>query len=58
MISCWACSVGLSFVFVLCGLDLYGIWLAFAIDELFRGTLYYVRWRKKSWQKNYLKGGI
>ncbi len=58
IISCWACSVGLSFVFVLCGLDLYGIWLAFAIDELFRGTLYYVRWRKKSWQKNHLQGGI
>ena len=58
IISCWACSVGLSFVFVLCGLDLYGIWLAFAIDELFRGTLYYVRWRRKSWQKNHLQGGI
>lgn len=54
IISCWVCSVGFSALFVyVFKLDLYGIWIAFAIDELFRGTFYYLRWRKGRWRKSF-----
>jgi len=54
IISCWACSVGLAYILgIACGLGLYGLWIAFAIDELFRGILYFLRWLKKDWQKRF-----
>lgn len=54
ILSCWICSVGLAYVFgILCAMSLYGIWIAFAIDELFRGTMYLLRWLKKDWQKRF-----
>ena len=44
-ISCWAVSVGLSFVFsVICGWGLVGIWLAFLLDELVRAVFYLIVW--------------
>jgi Na+-driven multidrug efflux pump len=55
--SCWTMSVGLSALFVyVFKWDLYGIWIAFAIDELFRGTMYYIRWKKGSWKKSFFRG--
>jgi Na+-driven multidrug efflux pump len=30
-------------------LGLLGCWIAFAMDELFRGTLFYKRWRSRKW---------
>jgi hypothetical protein len=54
ILSCWGCSVGLSALFVyLFKWDLYGIWIAFAIDELFRGIIYYIRWRRGKWRKSF-----
>ncbi len=54
ILSCWVCSVGLSALFVyVFKWDLYGIWIAFAIDEIFRGMLYYVRWRRGKWRKSF-----
>lgn len=56
IISCWACSVGLAYVFgIVCNLGLFGFWIAFAIDELFRGSLYFFRWLKKDWQKRFAR---
>ncbi|MBQ9729246.1 MAG: hypothetical protein IJV80_00340 [Clostridia bacterium] len=56
ILSCWGCSIGLSALFVIVfGWDLYGMWIAFAIDELFRGILYLVRWKKQSWRKHLMK---
>lgn len=55
IISCWVCSVLLSYIFIKAGFDLYGIWCAFAIDEIFRGTLYYIRWRKGAWRGRFKK---
>ncbi len=56
MASCWAFSVGLSAVFVyVFGWGLYGMWVAFAIDELFRGISYYIRWRKGNWKESFRK---
>lgn len=54
IVSCWACSVGLAYVFgILLNLGVYGIWIAFAIDEIFRGTLYFIHWRKGAWKKRF-----
>ena len=49
--SCWTCSVGGAYLFavVLHG-GLTGMWCAFAADELFRGFLYYTRWRRGKWK--------
>ncbi len=55
IVSCWVCSVFMSYLFIKLGWDLYGIWCAFAIDELFRGILYYVRWRKGGWRGRFTK---
>lgn len=52
ILSCWIFSVGLSYLFVVVfRWSLYGMWTAFAVDELFRGTAYYIRWRKQKWKK-------
>lgn len=56
ILSCWICSVGFAYILgITFNLGLYGIWLAFAIDELFRGTLYYLRWKKQGWRKAFSK---
>ncbi|MBR3304397.1 MAG: MATE family efflux transporter [Christensenellaceae bacterium] len=50
--SCWLVSVLFSYIFgVVCGLGLTGCWIAFAMDELTRGMLYFVRWRSKKWME-------
>lgn len=46
---CWAFSVLFSFIFVKLGLGLYGVWIAFAMDECGRALLYLVRWLSKKW---------
>jgi|GEM_PF-2654677 len=56
VVSCWVCSVGIGYVLgVVAGLGIYGIWAASAVDELFRGTLYMIRWRKGRWENSFLK---
>jgi putative MATE family efflux protein len=48
--SCWTMSILFSYVLgVKLGLGLYGCWIAFAMDELFRGTFFYLRWRSRKW---------
>lgn len=57
VVSCWACSVGLSYLFaVVLPWGLPGMWCAFAIDELFRGMLYYIRWRSGKWKRHSFNG--
>lgn len=54
--SCWIFSVGLSYLFVaVLGWSLYGMWAAFAVDELFRGTAYLIRWKKQGWKKEFAR---
>lgn len=56
ILSCWVFGVGLAYLFVIVfKWSLLGLWLAFVIDELFRGISYYIRWRKQSWKKAYYK---
>ena len=47
----WLLSVGGSYVLaVVCGWGLYGLWIALAADECFRGLLMILRWCGTRWQ--------
>lgn len=48
--SCWIMSILFSYILgVKLELGLLGCWIAFAMDELFRGTLFFKRWRSRKW---------
>lgn len=48
--SAWILAVGCSYLFgVVMGMGLYGVWLAFACDELIRGSIILWRWRSDRW---------
>ena len=50
--STWIIAVGLAYVFgVVMDMGLAGIWLAMMTDELFRGVVFILRWRKGGWKK-------
>jgi len=51
----FATSVGLAYVFAIwCKLGLVGMWIAYACDELIRGTIYAIRWAKGRWKKSFM----
>lgn len=53
--SCWVISVLFSYLLgVKAGLGLNGCWIAFAMDEAFRGVNYYFRWHSRKWTKKAL----
>jgi len=46
----WLLSVGGSYLLaVVCGMGIYGLWIALAADECFRGILMIMRWRSNRW---------
>ena len=48
--SCWIMSILFSYILgIKLGLGLMGCWIAFAMDEAFRGFLYFLRWRSRKW---------
>ena len=48
--------VGIAYVLgIWLNMGIIGMWLAFAIDELTRGTIYLIRWNKGGWRKGYEK---
>ena len=48
--SAWIIAVGGSYLFgIVCHLGLYGVWMAFACDELFRGITMLLRWKSERW---------
>lgn len=50
MISCWTMSILFSYILgIRMGLGLTGCWIAFAMDEFFRGIAYFFRWRSRKW---------
>ncbi len=50
IVSCWVFSIGFSYIFgILMGMGLFGCWISFAMDELFRGTMNLIRWRSRKW---------
>ena len=51
VVACWSGSVFLAWLFgVKLGFGLFGIWMAFLIDEAFKTTVYVIRWRKGKWK--------
>ena len=49
-LSCWFISVGCSWLFgIVFHMNLYGVWIAFALDEMTRGLLLLRRWRSMKW---------
>ena len=50
MISCWSMSILFSYLLgIRLGLGLVGCWIAFGMDEFFRGLAYFHRWRSRKW---------
>lgn len=48
--SCWIVSILFSYILgIKLGLGLFGCWIAFAMDELFRGILFFLRWKSGKW---------
>jgi putative MATE family efflux protein len=48
--SCWVVSILFSYILgIKLGLGLFGCWIAFAMDELFRGILFFLRWKSGKW---------
>lgn len=49
--SCWIMSISFSYILgIKLGFGLIGCWIAFAMDELFRGILFFRRWRSGKWK--------
>ncbi len=52
MISCWTMSILFSYLLgIKSGFGLAGCWIAFGMDEIFRGTIYFLRWHSRKWTK-------
>ena len=50
-LSGWIVSVGGSYLFgIVLGWGLYGVWTAFALDEMTRGLILLHRWRSEKWR--------
>lgn len=48
--SCWTMSILFSYILgIRLGLGLTGCWIAFMMDELFRGITFFFRWRSRRW---------
>ena len=56
---CWCISVLFSFIFVKLGMGLWGVWLAFAMDESIRALVYLGRWLSRKWtSKRIIRDGV
>ncbi len=51
IISCWMMSICFSYILgIWFGFGLYGCWIAFMLDELFRGLIFWRRFRSRKWE--------
>lgn len=51
MASMWGISVLLGYILgIQCGYGLVGIWIAMALDEIVRGVVVYIRWKRGTWR--------
>ncbi|NKE08248.1 MATE family efflux transporter [Mesobacillus selenatarsenatis] len=54
-VSMWGISVPLAYILgIKMGFGLSGVWIAFIIDEWFRGIIMYIRWKSRAWEKKVL----
>ena len=50
IVSCWTMSILFSYILgIKLGLGLTGCWIAFMMDEIFRGTIMFFRWKSRRW---------
>ncbi|MFC7677366.1 MATE family efflux transporter [Paenibacillus sp. GCM10028914] len=55
VISMWGVSVPLAYILgVHLGIGLFGVWIAFTIDEWLRGLIMLLRWKSRAWEKKAL----
>lgn len=55
VISMWGIAVPLAYYLgVHLGIGLFGIWIAFVVDEWLRGLIMLLRWRSRAWEKKAL----
>ena len=51
IVAMWSCSVVGGYVLgIVCGYGLRGIWVALAADEIIRGIIVAIRWRRGTWR--------
>lgn len=51
IVAMWSCSVVGGYVLgIVCGFGLKGIWVALAADEIIRGIIVAIRWRRGTWR--------
>lgn len=51
VLSNWVISVGCSYLLaVVCGMGIYGLWIALAADECVRGIMMIIRWKSGAWR--------
>lgn len=51
VLSNWVISVGCSYLLaVVCGMGIYGLWIALAADECVRGIMMIIRWKSGAWK--------
>ncbi|WP_079507476.1 MATE family efflux transporter [Mesobacillus jeotgali] len=54
-VSMWGISIPLAYILgIKMGFGLSGIWIAFIVDEWFRGIIMYIRWKSRVWEKKVL----
>ncbi|MBQ7224865.1 MAG: hypothetical protein IJX06_04880 [Clostridia bacterium] len=41
------------YLFTALGFGLAGIWVSFALDEMVRGIVFFIRWKKGGWKKRF-----
>jgi putative MATE family efflux protein len=59
MASMWGISVLLGYILgIVCGYGLVGIWIAMALDEIVRGVVVYIRWRRGTWRGKRIVGAV
>jgi len=52
VVSCWCMSIAFSYVLgIRMGWGLYGCWIAFMLDELFRGIAFWKRFKSRKWMR-------
>ncbi len=51
IISMWSVSALFAYIFAITfKMGLHGVWLAMMLDEILRGIIFYVRWKRGSWR--------
>lgn len=53
MTTCGIFTICCGYLFTALGFGLAGIWVSFALDEMVRGIVFFIRWKKGGWKKRF-----